>query len=51
MPGARSRISLVEYGKPVDLFKELASIAGLERSRSIQLLLDVGLRAANSLGF
>lgn len=50
MAGSRVRFSLVEYGAPVDLCKEIASATGFERSRAVQLLLDAGNRAARSLG-
>jgi hypothetical protein len=48
--GSRARFSLVEYGAPVDLCKEIASATGFDRSRAAQLLLDAGNRAACSLG-
>ena len=50
MAGARSRLSLVEYGTPVDLSKRIADAVGLDRARSSQLLIDAGNRAAASLG-
>lgn len=51
MAGSRARFSLVEYGAPVDLCKDIAHAAGLDRARAGQILLDAGTRAANSLGF
>lgn len=50
MAGSRARFSLVEYGIPVDLCKEIAHATGIDRSRAAQLLLDAGNRAAGSLG-
>jgi len=48
--GARARLSLVEYGVPVDLCKAISTAGGFDRSRAAQMLLDAGGRAANSLG-
>ena len=50
MAGSRVRFSLVEYGAPVDLCKDIAHAAGLDRARAAQILLDAGNRAAGSLG-
>lgn len=51
MAGSRARFSLVEYGAPVDLCKDIAHAAGVDRARAGQILLDAGNRAAGSLGF
>ncbi|MGV3569888.1 MAG: 5-methylcytosine restriction system specificity protein McrC [Ramlibacter sp.] len=51
MVGAHERLSLVEYGAPVDLAKSVAEITGLDRSRASQLLAEAGVRVATSLGF
>jgi hypothetical protein len=48
--GARARFSLVEYGAPVDLCKEIANASGVDRARSTQIILEAGARAASSLG-
>lgn len=50
MTGSRARFSLVEYGAPVDICREIANATGLDRSRASQLLLDAGNRAAGILG-
>lgn len=50
MAGARSRLSLVEYGTPVDLSRQIVGATGLDRARSNQLLLEAGNRAARNLG-
>jgi 5-methylcytosine-specific restriction enzyme subunit McrC len=49
--GTRQRLSLVEYGEPVDLAKGVSQATGLDRSRSSQLLAEAGVRVASSLGF
>lgn len=51
MTGAHERLSLVEYGAPVDLAKSVADATGLDRPRSSQLLAEAGMRIATSLGF
>ncbi len=51
MAGSRARFSLVEYGAPIDLCKEIANAAGVDRARAGKILLDAGNRAASSLGF
>lgn len=50
MSGSRARFSLVEYGTPVDLCREIANATGFDRSRAAQLLLSAGNRAAGILG-
>lgn len=50
MAGARARLSLVEYGIPVDLCKTISTSVGFDRARAAQMLIDAGSRAANSLG-
>lgn len=50
MVGALKRLSLVEYGAPVDLAKNVAEAIGLDRSRASQLLAEAGIRVATSLG-
>ncbi len=50
MIGARHRFSLVEYGRPVDLSKQIATSINIDRSRANQLLIDAGNRAAAALG-
>ncbi|MBP0635925.1 restriction endonuclease [Cupriavidus sp. AcVe19-6a] len=46
----RTRLSLVEYGAPVDLSRDIAAAAGLDRTKANSLLTDAGSRAASSLG-
>jgi len=48
--GSRARFSLVEYGAPVDLCKDIAHAAGVDQARAAQILLDAGNRVAGSLG-
>lgn len=50
MAGRRTRLSIVEYGAPVDLSQKITDATGFERGRANQLLLDAGARAASSLG-
>lgn len=50
MGGSRARLSLVEYGAPVDLCKTISIVTGFDRARSAQLILDAGARAASNLG-
>ncbi|MGC8733036.1 MAG: hypothetical protein ACP5RC_12390 [Halothiobacillaceae bacterium] len=47
---ARKRLSLVEYGAPVDLGREIAAAIGVDRTKANSLLTDAGSRAASSLG-
>lgn len=47
---ARTRFSLVEYGAPVDLSRDIAAAIGVDRSKASSLLTDAGNRAASSLG-
>jgi hypothetical protein len=46
----RRRLSLVEYGSPVDLGREIAAAIGVDRTKANSLLTDAGSRAASSLG-
>lgn len=46
----RKRLSLVEYGAPVDLSREISSAIGVDRAKANSLLTDAGSRAASSLG-
>lgn len=46
----RKRLSLVEYGSPVDLGREIAATIGVDRAKANSLLTDAGNRAAASLG-
>ncbi|BAO63286.1 McrBC 5-methylcytosine restriction system component [Pseudomonas protegens Cab57] len=45
----RTRLSLVEYGSPVDLSREIADAIGVDRLKANSLLLEAGSRAASSL--
>ena len=46
----RRRLSLVEYGSPVDLGREIAATIGVDHTKANSLLTDAGNRAAASLG-
>ncbi|EQA7395713.1 MAG: hypothetical protein E7F70_05215 [Pseudomonas aeruginosa] len=46
----RTRLSLVEYGSPVDLSHAIADAIGVDRIKANSLLLEAGNRAASSLG-
>ena len=50
MTYARTRLSLVEYGTPVDLSREISSAIGIDRTKANNLLIEAGKRAASSLG-
>ena len=50
MAHTRIRLSLVEYGSPVDLSHEIAASVGVDRTKANSLLTDAGARAASSLG-
>lgn len=45
----RTRLSLVEYGSPVDLSHAIADAIGVDRIKANSLLLEAGNRAASSL--
>lgn len=49
--GARHRLSLIEYGSPVDLVGQVAVAASIERPKARHLLQSAGERAARTLGF
>ena len=49
MAHTRTRLSLVEYGAPVDLSRAIAEAIGLDRTKANSLLMDAGSRAASSL--
>lgn len=51
MAHTRTRLSLVEYGSPVDLSREIAAATGVDRTKANRLMIDAGNRAASSLGF
>lgn len=50
MARTRKRLSLVEYGTPVDLSRDIAAAIGVDRTKANSLLTDAGNRAALSLG-
>lgn len=50
MAHTRKRLSLVEYGAPVDLSREIAATIGVDRTKANSLLTDAGARAGSSLG-
>lgn len=50
MAHVRKRLSLVEYGAPVDLSRDIAESIGVDRTKANGLLTDAGNRAASSLG-
>ncbi|MDF3098930.1 McrC family protein [Burkholderia semiarida] len=49
MAYTRTRLSLVEYGKPIDLSYAIAAAIGIERTKASSLLMEAGSRAASSL--
>lgn len=50
MTHTRTRLSLVEYGAPVDLSREIGMAIGVDRTKANSLLMEAGSRAASSLG-
>lgn len=46
----RTRLSLIEYGTPVDLSRAIADAIGVDRTKANILLIEAGMRAASSLG-
>lgn len=50
MAHVRTRLSLVEYGSPVDLSRAIGAAIGVDRTKANGLLIDAGNRAASSLG-
>lgn len=49
MTHTRTRLSLVEYGAPVDLSRSIADAIGVDRTKANSLLIEAGKRAASSL--
>ena len=49
MAHSRTRLSLVEYGAPVDLSRAIADAIGVDRMKSNSLLMEAGNRASSSL--
>lgn len=49
MAYTRTRLSLVEYGAPVDLSRAIAVAIGVDRAKANSILMDAGNRAASSL--
>ena len=49
MAQTRTRLSLVEYGAPVDLSRAIAEAIGVDRTKANSLLIEAGNRAASSL--
>lgn len=49
MAYTRTRLSLVEYGAPVDLSSAIAEAIGVDRTKANSLLVNAGSRAASSL--
>lgn len=49
MAHTRTRLSLVEYGAPVDLSRAIAEAIGVDRTKANSLLMEAGNRAASSL--
>jgi 5-methylcytosine-specific restriction enzyme subunit McrC len=45
----RTRLSLVEYGTPVDLSRAIINATGVDRTKANSLLIEAGIRAASSL--
>lgn len=50
MSHQRLRLSLVEYGAPVDLSRQIAAASGFDLAKADSLLREAGSRAAQSLG-
>lgn len=50
MAHTRTRLSLVEYGSPVDLSREICAAIGIDRTKANSLLIEAGNRAASNLG-
>lgn len=50
MAHTRTRLSLVEYGAPVDLSRAIVDAIGVDRTKANSLLMEAGNRAASSLG-
>lgn len=46
----RTRLSLIEYGNPVDLSHSISSAVGIDRIKTKSLLIEAGSRVAVSLG-
>ena len=49
MVNPRTRLSLIEYGTPVDLSRAIAEAIGVDRTKANSLLLEAGSRIASSL--
>ena len=49
MAHTRTRLSLVEYGAPVDLSRAIIEAVGVDRTKANSLLMEAGNRAASSL--
>ena len=49
MAHTRTRLSLVEYGAPVDLSRAITEAIGVDRTKANSLLIEAGSRAASSL--
>ncbi len=49
MAHTRTRLSLVEYGAPVDLSRAIVDAIGVDRTKANSLLMEAGRRAASSL--
>lgn len=49
MAHTRTRLSLVEYGAPVDLSRAIVDAIGVDRTKANSLLIEAGIRAASSL--
>lgn len=49
MAHTRTRLSLIEYGAPVDLSRAIVDAIGVDRTKANSLLIEAGSRAASSL--
>lgn len=49
MAHTRTRLSLVEYGAPVDLSRAITEAIGVDRTKANSLLIEAGSRAASNL--
>ena len=49
MTHIKTRLSLVEYGSPVDLGRFIASTTGIDRPKANSILIEAGNRVASNL--
>ncbi|MDK6763871.1 restriction endonuclease, partial [Klebsiella aerogenes] len=49
MTNIKTRLSLVEYGSPVDLGRFIANTTGIDRPKANSILIEAGNRVASNL--